>query len=256
MPKFPDFIIVGSMKCGTTALWRNLNEHPQITMGKNAEDPKRTSTEIRFWNNDGPYHVFSRGTGWYQGCFSNATQLAGEKCANYIESPMALRRISSQIPGVKLILCVREPVDRMLSEFWMHHLKPVKIKKFKRFSAGSSPRKRGQYFQQLERAVFPFFSDWRAQLYFLVQERMAANTTVETNKLFAWLGVDPYTPKTVEMKFVERDRPAPVAGAFRNWKTDHGCDMDPGLRAELRKFYKPWNRKLFEIMGGRVDEWF
>jgi len=39
--KWPDFVIVGAMKCGTTVLWRNLNQHPLINMCNNPEDPKK-----------------------------------------------------------------------------------------------------------------------------------------------------------------------------------------------------------------------
>ena len=43
--KFPDFIIIGAAKCGTTALWMNLDKHPEINMGRKGY----SSIEVHFW---------------------------------------------------------------------------------------------------------------------------------------------------------------------------------------------------------------
>jgi len=117
MPKFPEFIIIGSMKCGTTAMWRNMSKHPKITMCKNPEDPKQTSTEIRFWTNSAPHHNFDKGINWYKNLFSG--ECCGEKDADLIRSKKAMELISKYIPDVKLILTVRNPVDRAFSEYNM-----------------------------------------------------------------------------------------------------------------------------------------
>ncbi len=228
--KFPDFVIIGAMKCGTTALWRNLAQHPGIFMGRNPDDPKKTSTEIRFWNNDGPHHTWRRGIKWYKSLFSG--KCAGEKCANYIESPTAISRMYSYMPDCKLILCVREPVDRMLSEFWMHHFKPEKIDKFEAFSRGSGPRMRSRYLDQLRRSVLPYYP--ASQVYVVVQERMATDTQREMNRLFAWLDVPEVYADVKRLDFVDRDRDFT---SFRVWETDHKVDMDPDLRNELRDYF-------------------
>ena len=133
MSKFPDFIIVGAMKCGTTVMWHNMNIYPGITMGNNWEDPKKASTEIRFWNNGDPYHTWEKGLEWYKNLFNG--ECCGEKCANYIESIAAMKRISENIPNVKIILNVRNPVDRVYSEFnMMKKTNPAKYRLgFRRF---------------------------------------------------------------------------------------------------------------------------
>lgn len=250
MAKLPDFVIIGAMKCGTTALWRNCDQHPAITMGKNPNDPKRASTEIRFWNDGGPHHTWRKGIKWYKGLFNG--RCCGEKCANYIESPIAMRRMHEHMPECKLVLCVRNPVERILSEFWMHHFKPEKIAKFPRFSRESGPRMRGQYMDQIRRSLWS--AGWSPeQLYVVIQERMALNTALEMNKLFEWLGVEFHTPDVVDVTFEKRDQ---FVEGFRNWRTTHGCDMASETRVELERFYEPCNQRLFDITGERVAEWY
>lgn len=61
--KFPDFIIIGAAKCGTTPLWFNIDKHPDITMA-----PRRPGkTEMYFW---GTKNYKLKGIEWYKGKFS------------------------------------------------------------------------------------------------------------------------------------------------------------------------------------------
>lgn len=237
------------MKCGTTALWHNCNQHPDIVMGKNPEDPKLTSTEIRFWNNGGPYHTFKKGIKWYRSLFTG--KLCGEKCANYIESPTAMLRMHGYMPTCKLIVCVRNPVDRILSEFWMHNFDHAKIAKFPKFSRGTGPRVRGCYMDQIYTGLWR--TGWNpAQVYVLIQERMKNNIIVEMNKLFKWLGLTEYSPKLIELSFKERTK---SINGFRSWHTTHGCDMSSTTRAELTSYYNPHNLRLREFLKDDILEW-
>lgn len=250
MSKWPDFVIIGSMKCGTTALWRNLDKHPQITMARNPLDPKKTGVEIRFWNNGAPTHCWRKGTDWYKSLFSG--QCSGEKCANYIESPRAMQRLASHIPDVKLIHCVREPISRCWSEFWMHQniRKPEKAKKFVRFCRRYGPRVRGNYYAQLQRSIIPFFR--REQIYFMIQERMRANLTEEMNKLYAWLGLQLFSADTTTVPFANRDAPT---GGYRDWVTGYPDNMPKEAFLYLREYYQSEGVRFFEYVGEEITEW-
>ena len=246
--KWPDFVIIGSMKCGTTALWRNLDLHPDIQMARNPLDPKKTGVEIRFWNNGAPKKTWKRGFDWYKGLFEG--KCCGEKCANYIESPKAMSRLHRAIPRIKLVLCVRNPVDRILSEFWMHHFKAEKIKKFARFSQEWGPRIRGAYIEQLDRSTLPLFD--RDQIYVVVQERMKADTAAEMNKLYEWLGQKKIDLPVSDVSFIKRN--APLDG-YRRWETSHSVDMCDSLREDLEKYYRKLNRRFYKWLGYRIEEW-
>lgn len=248
MSKFPDFIIVGSMKCGTTVLWYNLDKHPDITMCKNPEDPKKKSTEIRFWNNGGPYRTWKKGTKWYKNLFSG--DCCGEKCANYIESKKTFERLSQHIPNVKLILCVRNPVDRAYSEYRMSSVlrKYTDIPFEKKFK-DSFFRGKGDYYYQINRNIISLFP--KEQLYIVVQERMKNNPEVEMNKLYEFLGVPEFSNPTADIVAGNKDA---VIDGYKRWSSNYK-PMSASIRSKLESYYRDANNKFFEFLGEEIDEW-
>ena len=162
MGRLPDFIIAGFMKGGTTVLWHNMNQHPDIAMGKNWEDPKKASTEIRFFNNGGPHHTWKKkGIEWYKTIFDKDAKKVGEKSANYIESKIAMERIFTTCPKAKIILCIRNPTYRAYSEYQMQlHTSPNKWKGFKNIVTRTKlpiiPK--GHFYDTIKQNVLPFFS--------------------------------------------------------------------------------------------------
>ena len=250
MSKFPDFVIIGAMKCGTTVLWRNLDKHPEITMGKNWEDPKKTSTEIRFWNNGGPHHTWKKkGIGWYKSLFSGGC--CGEKSANYIESKAAFQRMHQHAPATKLILCVRNPVERAYSEYNMQrHTAPRKhTQGFNKAVNDAGYRKRGKYYEMLADNVLPFFP--KNQIYIVIQERMYRDTVSEVNGLCDFLGVGHIEMDVQDISFKDRDG---QTDSFRRWKTGY-TEMSQKSRRVLVDYYVEPNRKLFDFLGHEIEEW-
>ena len=253
--KFPDFIIIGAMKCGTTVLWHNLNKHPGINMCKNWEDPKIASTEIRFWNNGDPHRTWNKGIDWYKGLFSG--DCCGEKSANYIETADAMKRMSEHVPDVKLILNIRNPVDRAYSEYQMQRHKLSKS--FDMSLAGQRGYLyRGLYYLQISNNILPFFS--KENLYVVIQERMKSNTNYELNKLYDFLGVDQYDLKVKETtaeKATGRSLDLNKDGKDKNykvWSTKYES-MPLELKDDLAQYYRKHNEKLFEFLGYKIEEW-
>ena len=251
MSKFPEFIIVGAMKCGTTVLWRNLNNHPEIFMGKNWEDPKKTSTEIRFWNNGGPHHTWKKkGIEWYKQIF-NEDKCSGEKSANYIDSYDAFKRMKEHCPEVKIILCARNPTERFYSEYQMQRdTAPKKHRKgFKAALGDKGYYKRGCYYETLANNVLPFFP--RDQIYIVVQEWMYRDTQGELDKLCEFLKVQPAFLPIQEIKFKDRDSKLKT---YRKWNTDYES-MSIYERSHLNKLYEEHNKKFFDFLGFEIPEW-
>ena len=109
----PNFLIIGSMKAGTTSLYRYLGEHPQVYVSEKKE-LNYFSTGI-----DGGV---SRDE--YEACFDAGTgaRALGEASVSYSKFPVHPRvasRIAEQLPEVRLIYVIRHPIDRMRSQ-WMH----------------------------------------------------------------------------------------------------------------------------------------
>ncbi len=108
---FPDFIIMGAMKCGTSTLYEQLAAQPGVFMS--------TPKEPNFFSDD---DVFARGVDWYQSLFAAAErdQIIGEASTHYTKLPtypMACERLIEAIPNARLIYLMRHPIDRLVSHY-------------------------------------------------------------------------------------------------------------------------------------------
>ena len=120
--KKPNFFIIGQSKAGTSSLHGYLRQHPQIFMPN--------QKELRFFSNDltEPQLDINVRAGLpttmadYLANFAPAThELAiGEASPQYIESPYAAQQILDFQPDAKLIVSLRNPVDRLYSLHQMH----------------------------------------------------------------------------------------------------------------------------------------
>lgn len=246
--KFPDFIIIGAPKCGTTALWYNLDKHPDISMATRTSH----SIEMHFWG----FKYWKNGLVWYKKLFEDG-KLCGEKSVSYWSSNKSLKFMKKFIPDVKLILCVRNPVDRAYSNFKMHNrLNNAKFtfSSFRRYAS------QGKYIQNIENKILKYFN--RDQLYVCVQEIMKNETTKEMGKIFNFLGVNDlnYQAKIINpflLKNKTRQEDININRSekfYRVWK--HNFQMtDFLLRKQIMSYYNNSNRKLFDFLGFEIKEW-
>lgn len=105
--RFPQAIIIGVKKGGTRALIDMLKSHPQIVSPKG---------EIHFFDRD---EMFKKGISWYIGRmpYSTTDQITIEKSPSYFITPDAPKRIFHLAPSVKLLLIVRNPIERAISDY-------------------------------------------------------------------------------------------------------------------------------------------
>ncbi|MFC4122198.1 sulfotransferase family protein [Nonomuraea zeae] len=111
----PSFLITGAQRCGTTSLYRALAQHPLL---------------LKPVLHKGVHYFdvgYSHGLPWYQAHFPlwvgaallshryNARAQAFESSPYYLFHPLAAERIAADLPGVKLIVLVRDPVERACS---------------------------------------------------------------------------------------------------------------------------------------------
>lgn len=253
---WPNFIIIGAMKCATTVLWHNLNRHPDIVMVKNPDDPKKASTEIRMWNDGQPWRVFTnKGIDWYQSLFRDDNKCQGTKSANYIEQRSTMERMAKYIPNVKLILCIREPVSRAYSEFQMQN-------PGKKFTLDIAEKRgyltRGKYYKQIMKNVLPFFP--KENLHIVIQEQMKNDTPKIMNQIYNFLNVskvDFGIQKVTSQEATDRNLDLKKDGeikAYKVWNTKYKS-MDSKLYKQLRKYFEKHNEKLFKFLGHSITEW-
>jgi hypothetical protein len=112
----PGLLIVGAERCGTTSLFNLLRQHPAVF---SATLPRK---EVHYF--DYKYHL---GLAWYRchfpltargqlaGRHAGAPPVAFEATPNYMFHPAAPERIARDLPGVKLLVMVRDPVERAYS---------------------------------------------------------------------------------------------------------------------------------------------
>lgn len=108
--KPPHFIVIGASKCGTTSLYKYLGQHSQVLPPINKE--------IDFFNFN-----YEQGKDWYFAHFLVLPQeqgfITGEASPSYFSYPNVDRRIRELIPQIKLIVLLRNPVERVISHY--HH---------------------------------------------------------------------------------------------------------------------------------------
>jgi len=181
---FPNFIVIGAMKSGTTSLRYTLSCHPEVFMVY----PK----EPRFFYNDENY---SKGLSWYSSFFEKAKgkKAIGEGSGFYAwkaRNSETVKRIANTIPDVKIIYMVRHPIERIASH-WSWEIasgKPLgsiekAIQENRQFIDMS------MYWEQISE-YRKYFKDEQIKVLFL--EDLKSNPYKFYQSCFYFLEVDPY----------------------------------------------------------------
>src|SRR6185437_1347639 len=212
-----DFIIMGAQKSGTTAAAHNLNKHPEISIFSDVTEYGQR--EIEFFNQH-----WNRGKDWY---FNQLPKegIVGEKTAELFHRTVCHERIKMVNPNVKLVILLRNPVDRAYSQWKMAALnKKDEVRSFEDVvmeelnqidnrnyrdsfyqlgSRGISCWREGYllkgfYAEQLDNVYQLFLKE---QVFVGIAENFHQFKTESYNKIFSFLGVSPF--KTVfEDKFI------------------------------------------------------
>lgn len=203
----PDFLVAGVPKAGTTALHAALSRHPGLYMSP-IKEPK-------FFLTDGPPPTRGGGPGdaltyrehvWqrheYEGLFAAAPPgaLRGESTPLYLYDRAAMRRIRDLAPAVKLVVILRDPVERAHSNWthlWSAGLEPEAdflracADEERRIAAGWASfwhyTALGKYGEQLDYALslFP-----REQLLVLRYRTLVDQPAATLDRICAFLGVE------------------------------------------------------------------
>ena len=191
-----DFVLVGAQKSGTTALHYFLSRHSKITMGD--------QQEIHFFDNDA---LFVSGPDYEQlhqhYPLLAASTIAGDCTPSYVYHEPAMERIWKYNPKTKLLILLRNPVDRAFAHWNMQRFRgrePLDffdaVREEKTRIAGA-PRAearrfayvdRGFYGQQLAR-LFKFFP--REQVKAVKFEDFREKQRKTLASIFSFLGLKP-----------------------------------------------------------------
>ncbi len=180
--KFPDFIVIGAYKAGTTALWYNLDKHPDITMCKGGSKTESLGTEINFWHG----RNWDKGLKWYKSSFVG--DFCGEKSPGYMHSYDAMKSISECMPDVKLVIALRNPVDRAYSSFQVG-VRRGRTKSKLTYDQATTGKLFGMsdYSGILEKSILPFFP--KQNIHCVVSEWSRKDINAELGRLHEFLGM-------------------------------------------------------------------
>lgn len=244
----PDFLIIGAQKAGTTSLYNCLKQHPEVSAAN--------TKEVHYFS-----RFYARGLNWYLQQFPEREdgQLSGEASPFYFLHPQSARRIAETFPRIKLVLILRDPVERAISHYhqqkrrghetldmlsafqnesqridqaWQRLLRDERISgiKVQQFAY----LKRGEYLEQLlrYRQYFP-----EQQIHLMESHAFFEAPYPNLAQLFAFLGIDP--------AFKPTDLWPRKPGNYQK--------VDPAVLDYLRTHYRPHNEALYQHLGKRFS---
>jgi hypothetical protein len=240
----PDLIVIGVVRSGTTSLYHYLSQHPSIV--KSAYD------ELGYFDSN-----YKLGLNWYKSFFpsifekkkviqKNKKFMTYDVTPFYIYHEKAPQRIHQILPNSKLILILRNPVDRSYSNYFLGNQK----KKFEEIIADekkilnkinknnvdkyynfvhTSMLARGFYAEQLENWYKIFSKD---QILIIKSEEFATETNKIMNNIFDFLELPQYNIPDNSKK-----------------NKIHYEPMKKETRDDLIEFFRPYNEKLYSLVG-------
>ncbi len=209
----PDFFIVGHQKCGTTALYLMLSEHPQIFMPREVKEPWFFGRELRPRSPQAGTHSRPSTLEQYVSLFADAApgQLVGEASPQYIRSQLAPGEIARARPDARIVAILREPAGFLRSlhmQLLATHIESEKD--FARAIALERKRREGKriprrsvsppsllysehirYAEQLRRLHETFGAE---QVLVLIYDDFRKDNLGTVRQVLSFLGADPSVP--------------------------------------------------------------
>lgn len=256
----PDYFVVGTKRGGTTSLWNWLDAHPQVL----SMFPRvRGLKSPEFFFDEG-----ARGERWYRSHFHTRTYRSihtrlrggavnGEASPYYMYGPHIPRQLARSAPEARIIVLLRNPVERAYSHFWERTGRGVETLSFAEALAAEerrtararlrveadpscyepaydyfSYRHRGIYLPQLQRIHDSFPAE---QVLLLRSEDLYADPQAAFDSTCEFLGISHH-----------------LIGSPSRHNEIRRDPMDPQVRQQLAEFYAPHNAELEAYLGRRL----
>lgn len=276
----PTFIGIGAQKCASTWLYRILADHPEVTVS-----PQK---EVDFFS-----YRFDHGYRWYEARFDGCERrrMIGEISPSYFCEPAVPARVRRYLPDARILVSVRDPVVRALSnhrhEVRVGHLASEDLS----FESGlaNNPMyiEQGRYATHLKRWLehFP-----REQILVVFMEDIERDPLQVARAVYAFLGIDGDHPPSkpadrANRSYAVRNRTLSgikdliyerTRGPALHWlwtlgaaaglrEVYRGINVIPSDRlipppkgetlAALRAVFEPEVRELSELTGRPLDGW-
>jgi len=249
----PNFFVIGPGRTGTTSLYHYLDQHPSLS--KSAHD------ELGFF--DVNFHL---GLHWYRSLFPSIFTkfriklkthffMTYDVTPHYVRRPWIAKRIKKLFPDSKLIIILRNPVDKTYSHYYLstksgetrtfEEVIEEEMNDISKWSIDSkddyyfatqvenSKLARGFYVEQLP-VWFELFS--KNQILIISSEELASNTKNVVNDIFQFLNLPEFEIPNIEKVNVSKYP-----------------KMNPETRKILIDFFKPYNEQLYKFLNRKFD---
>jgi hypothetical protein len=254
----PDFLLIGTQRGGTRALYHYLCTHPAVLAA--------TTSDTHFF--DRKYH---RGLAWYRGHFPTRIErsvasslhrhafVTGEACSSYLFYPHTPRRVAAVLPEVRLIVLLRNPVDRAYSQYY--HAVELGLERLSFEEAIRDEEER----TAVEREKIMRLADYYSEDY---TQRSYLSRGIYAEQLQAWMGLfaaeqflilksedfyaDPASSFKRVAAFLKLPQAQPQLREQDYMQYSHNTyssGMDPQLRRRLSEYFEPHNARLYELLG-------
>ncbi|XP_018565882.1 heparan sulfate glucosamine 3-O-sulfotransferase 3B1 [Anoplophora glabripennis] len=250
--QLPSALIIGVKKGGTRALLEFIRIHPDVRAAGN---------EVHFFDKN-----YMRGFQWYRNHMPATLegQLTIEKTPSYFITKEAPRRVQLMNPSTKLLVVVRDPVTRAISDYAQaiskkYDMKPFEQLVFVNGSIGSiidtswGPVKLGIYSRYLARWLkfFPL-----SQLLFVSGERLVLDPAIELKRVQDFLGLKRvvtekhfYFNSTKGFPCLFKSEGHSAPHCLGKTKGRSHPYVNPVVLQRLRNFYRPFNNHFYQMTG-------
>ncbi|PIN79592.1 hypothetical protein COV16_03420 [Candidatus Woesearchaeota archaeon CG10_big_fil_rev_8_21_14_0_10_34_8] len=208
---FPNFLVIGTGKAGTSSIYEYLKQHPQVYMSPVKEtnffaffdaDTTTYAKEDQDWISKSITHLEEYSTQFNS--IKNEKAI-GEVSPIYLFHPKAAEQIKNILPKVKIIVILRNPIDRAFSGYSMHVRRGTEKRSFAKATQGNAHNasyirgfylEKGLYYRQLKRyySLFP-----EKQIKIFLFEDLCDNPLKFMEEMYQFLEVDPmFTPNVTK----------------------------------------------------------
>ncbi|GFO11325.1 heparan sulfate glucosamine 3-o-sulfotransferase 5 [Plakobranchus ocellatus] len=258
LKRFPSCIIFGVSKCGTKAVIEYLKLHPDVVAPK---------AEINYFNNETLQH--QHGLGWYiqQMPPSLSHQITVEKSPDYFQNHQCADLIRAAAPSTKLILLLREPIERLVSEYMQLSEKSLSLPDFEKWVIGQDT---GDVDQKVPSVMVSAYADhvsyWlrvfpREQVHIIESQSLRDYPLHEMRRLETFLHLQPfYQPEDFYFNstrgfYCMRMRYTGKTKCLGKSKGREHITVSDTIMDKLVRFYQPYNQKLKQILGAVDFPW-
>ena len=260
----PDAIIIGARKGGTRALLHYLQLHPRVATAQK---------EVHFFSDEGNY---AKGLKWYQSQMplTSPGELTVEKTPNYLISSVTPARVHRMNSSVRLLLTLRHPVTRAISDYTQIYLKESgqsRNQGYIDFATRAINSRTGDVNENYKALWISTYhlhvARWLElfplkQIHFVDGDRLITEPLHELRKVETFLGLEPFYTEDViyynaTKGFYCTRRPLDdgsiLASCLGESKGREHPHVESWVKTKLNRYFYPHNEKLFEMIGQRFE---